>query len=179
MHAMQHSNGACTPFPPFQGYTRYLCWGSQGGTRRAAHLPALMPSARPVRSRPAHSSCSMLLLTRHLPGRPPIPAERRGSMPRHSHPGQSGTCGSMFLGPRHPACGCNLLLLLTSSAFNNSTYSFIPYCVRELEGRGPVLPKPPLGGGRGTGQQELQFEGVAKENGSTASTASAAYTVHC
>lgn len=86
VHFKQQGKGACAPSQPIHGCTYCSRWGSQGGTRQATRLLALIPCAIPVHSCPAHIPCSTLLLNSHLPIRPPIPAERRGSMSHHSIP---------------------------------------------------------------------------------------------
>lgn len=66
-------------------------------------------------------------------------------MPRHSVLDKVAAVAAYYWAHGSLPVAAVLLLLLTSGAFNGNPYSFIPYWVREFEGRGSVLPKPPAG----------------------------------
>lgn len=99
----------------------------------------------------------MLLLTRHMLARPPIPAERSGRMPRHSIQDKVAAVVAFYVAHGSLPMAAFLLLLLTSGTFQGNPYSFIPYWVSEFVARGSVLPKP-APGRRSRMDEELAHE---------------------
>ena len=87
----------------------------------------------------------MLLLTSHLPACPCIPAERSGTMPRHSTNDKIAAVMAYYWARGNLPLATFLLLALTYGTFTGNTFSFIPYWVRQFQAQGSVLPTPPPG----------------------------------